>query len=49
MDADGGNRSMVLTLSTRALGLTWSPSGNLTFSMLDGTFSTYIVDVATGR
>src|SRR6185295_16108798 len=50
MDADGTNRRKVLTLSARAAGLTWSPSGSLTFSKLDGdAYSTSIVDVATGQ
>ena len=50
MDADGTNRRKVLTLGARAMGLTWSPSGSLTFSELDGdASSTYIVDVATGQ
>ena len=32
------------------MGLTWSPSGSLTFSELDSdASSTYIVDVASGQ
>jgi len=50
MDADGTNRRKVLTPSARAMGLTWSPSGSLTFSELDSdASSTYIVDVASGQ
>jgi hypothetical protein len=49
-DPDGANPWRVLTLDSRAFGLAWTPSGELSFSVVDGdAFDTYELNPDTGQ